>query len=717
MQAPQPPEQGKSRTTKSGFLCSIVAMVFITSMIPRAVAVASFATSSAASVADVFTLMQSGQVYFNITISGDLHLIPDNWPTTVVLDTTVFLIGSASENSAKPVLDFGSLVNAIQVRGGAALGFENLLLTGFPWEAQATALTNGLPNNDWSNSFPSVVVYPNGTLIYNNSDFETEVSSLNLTCPQYTKLFTRTLQHQGWAYSQIGQNVTLFTAGSQPIEKYIPTSSNDNDTDTASQALLEVFGEQTYYCHNTSKERPNVQFFQITLDHLNSSVGGAAGQASSGLSGGAIAGVAVGSAAGAAALAALGFFMLSRLARSKPSAQRAVNDKLLISGTTATTSSAASKGREVQLQWDYVNPLAQLQAAAGASATFAAEAATQSNAASSVGHMSGAPLSAECREAHRCMMQFDWHIQPNRLEVCGGTDAVPIGVGGYGVVFKAKMEFKLVAVKFLHPAISAINASHTARFIREIELLRACRDKHVVDFLGAWVQQDLVYMVLELMETDLLKAIAADVASAKCNTSEGRQLGWYGCGSIIALDILQGLHYLHSNNVLHLDVKSGNILLASDGTAKIADVGLAQTLSKSKTISRHHGGGTLAWQSPEMVMGEPASFSADMWSFGVILLEIVTGQIPERSRYHHPRVPEDCPSEIADLIKTCMAPAPAERPSALQAIQIVIANTSKAPSNASKMIANTSKAPSNASKRSLFTSLLASHAAAPSMPA
>ncbi|KAK9792045.1 hypothetical protein WJX73_002538 [Symbiochloris irregularis] len=629
----------------------------------------------------VVALSEQGQ--YNISLAANMHLNPENWPNTVAVTADVFLIGSADTvvNATRTVLDFGSIVDAIDVKSGATLGFQDLLITGVPWEASNTALTANLPDNVGSNIAPCVFAYPNGTITYNNSDFEMETSALNLTCPEFNQFFINNLQRLGWKFTREGEDVTIY-AEPDPIVDPLATSSA-NIQSGASTGLLKVYGEQTYFCHDTAEERPNAFDADITLVQPSSgAVGAGTAQGSSGLSGGAIAGVVVGSAVGAALLAALGFFVLRRMTRSKASDQKPVKDELLGPGASGGTSSSASRDKQADPQWSYINPVMQLQAAAQASASFASASVAGSNAASSVGHLSGAPAVAK---AQRCMMQFDWHVQPHRLEVCGGEASTPIGVGGYGVVYKGQLDgFKPVAIKFLHPVTCAVDLKTTDAFMAEVDVLRACRNKNVVDFRGAWIQENLVYMVLELMETDLLKAIADDSAKAKEAPDQGRQLGWHGIGSEIALDILQGLHYLHSNNVVHLDMKSGNILLARDGTAKIADVGLARIMSKSRPISKHNRGGTLAWQSPEMLMGDPASFSADMWSFGVILLEIVTGQAPERSRYKTPQVPEQCPQPIADLIKACMTPAPTERPSALQAIQVVVANMNRASSNNSK---------------------------------
>ena len=80
-------------------------------------------------------------------------------------------------------------------------------------------------------------------------------------------------------------------------------------------------------------------------------------------------------------------------------------------------------------------------------------------------------------------------------------------------------------------------------------------------------------------------------------------------------------------------MQSPNILLTADYTAKIADTGLARTLFSRTHFSSATPGGTYDWQAPETLLGQAASYSADIFSYGVVLLEIITGQRQERGRY------------------------------------------------------------------------------------
>jgi len=194
---------------------------------------------------------------------------------------------------------------------------------------------------------------------------------------------------------------------------------------------------------------------------------------------------------------------------------------------------------------------------------------------------------------------------------------------------------------FVSKSISPSN-----QVLREIALLKACRSQHVVSFMGACFLDGEVQLVTELMPAgDLWNALRRG------------QVSWSRCGRQIAMDVASGLSYLHSRRVIHLDLKSSNILLrwcggpeeckdtsSNLGTresevssckyqAKVSDVGLARILPDSREyISSLGGAGTWNWCAPEVILSQKCTSAADMWSFGVILWELCTQEIPVRGR-------------------------------------------------------------------------------------
>jgi len=100
----------------------------------------------------------------------------------------------------------------------------------------------------------------------------------------------------------------------------------------------------------------------------------------------------------------------------------------------------------------------------------------------------------------------------------------------------------------------------------------------------------------------------------------------------ITRDMLRGVHYLHSNHVIHRDIKGGNVLLTLNGCAKLADFGCSKLLNVMNTADREKTlqtvRGSVPWMAPEMVRGRKYHFPADIWSLGATVLEMSSGKRP-----------------------------------------------------------------------------------------
>eukprot|EP00891_Asterochloris_glomerata_P007929 jgi/Astpho2/7929/fgenesh1_pg.00118_%23_34_t len=250
------------------------------------------------------------------------------------------------------------------------------------------------------------------------------------------------------------------------------------------------------------------------------------------------------------------------------------------------------------------------------------------------------------------------------MTVLSGTDAA--GKASGPVYRGLKNGCQDVAIKVLNHTGKA----HLQQFENEIRLLKGLSfDRNIVQFYGACLKSEGAIMVLEYMAGgDLMEAIAQD---------KNGELKWMRRGHLIALDVARALVFLHRNKVIHLDVKSKNILMNQDRSlAKLADVGISRIVHT--TIGANTSGnndvafpvGTFEYSAPEILVGKYCNEKVDIYAAGVVLWEIVTHMMPVRGQMRDID-PSECPPEIAALIIQCLSEDPEERPTARQMFETI----------------------------------------------
>ena len=207
--------------------------------------------------------------------------------------------------------------------------------------------------------------------------------------------------------------------------------------------------------------------------------------------------------------------------------------------------------------------------------------------------------------------------------------AAQIGKGGMGEVYKAKDQ-KLgrdVAIKVL-PEEFAKDADRVARFQREAKLLASLNHPNIAAIYGLEESDGTHFLVLELIEGDTL---ADRIKGGPIPVEESLKL---------ALQIAEALEAAHEKGVIHRDLKPANIKVTPDEKVKVLDFGLAKAfageqenlnLSNSPTLSAAATQqgiilGTAAYMSPEQASGETTDKRTDIWAFGVVLFEMLTGR-------------------------------------------------------------------------------------------
>ncbi|XP_066030938.1 serine/threonine-protein kinase PAK 1-like [Chamaea fasciata] len=146
-------------------------------------------------------------------------------------------------------------------------------------------------------------------------------------------------------------------------------------------------------------------------------------------------------------------------------------------------------------------------------------------------------------------------------------------------------------------------------------IMKKNKSPHIVDYLDSYLVLNELWLVMEYMDGGSLKDVIAEVRLCEHHVAT------------ISRECLQGLHFLHSNHVIHRDVKSLNILLKTDGSVKLADFGLSAQLTPEQS-RRRSVTGTAWWMAPEIAKAESYGPKADIWSFGIVGIEMVEGKPP-----------------------------------------------------------------------------------------
>ncbi|XP_051886170.1 interleukin-1 receptor-associated kinase 4-like isoform X2 [Pristis pectinata] len=221
-----------------------------------------------------------------------------------------------------------------------------------------------------------------------------------------------------------------------------------------------------------------------------------------------------------------------------------------------------------------------------------------------------------------------------------------IGEGGFGVVYRGLINNRVVAVKKLAGPSHHHNVSPEElkrQFLQEVKTLARCQHENLVELLGFsndWEHPCLVYAYMS--NGSLLDRLACQ--------GKTPPISWH-IRCTIALGTADGLKYLHENNHIHRDVKSANILLDALFVPKISDFGLARAASQlTQTMLTDKIVGTTAYMAPEALRGEITPKS-DLFSFGVVLLEIITG-LKAVDEHREPQLLLDIKEEIDEEEKT-----------------------------------------------------------------
>jgi len=247
-----------------------------------------------------------------------------------------------------------------------------------------------------------------------------------------------------------------------------------------------------------------------------------------------------------------------------------------------------------------------------------------------------------------------------------------VGRGGVADVYRADdtVLSRQVAVKVLRDV--AGSESDRARFVAEARTLANLGHHGLVTVLDAGLGGDHMaqpFLVMELVDG---LTLAAQIARGPL---DGRRI------EEIARQLAEAVAYAHGRDVVHRDVKPGNVLLHPSGAVKLADFGIARLIGDTVRHTRTgHAVGTAAYLAPEQVLGEPLTTAVDVYSLGLVFLEMFTGRLaypgpPTEAALarlsRQPEIPDDLPTGWRDLVVAMTARHPGERPDAVRVRELL----------------------------------------------
>jgi Tol biopolymer transport system component/predicted Ser/Thr protein kinase len=239
-----------------------------------------------------------------------------------------------------------------------------------------------------------------------------------------------------------------------------------------------------------------------------------------------------------------------------------------------------------------------------------------------------------------------------------------LGEGGMGVVYRAE-DIKLkrpVALKFLSSQLTE-DANAIERFEREAQAKAALNHPNIVTIYDVGEFEGQTYISMEYVDGDDL---SSEIDAGRVTIERALD---------VAMQLCYALKQAHDIGIIHRDVKPANVLIAPDGTVKVADFGLAKLRGVSKITVDASTLGTMGFMAPEQLKGETVDHRADIWSLGIVLYHMLASHSPWKGDYdqavayevvnesHRPlkEIKPDVPEQLQEIVEKALAKDPDDR--------------------------------------------------------
>src|SRR5215467_13551950 len=271
-----------------------------------------------------------------------------------------------------------------------------------------------------------------------------------------------------------------------------------------------------------------------------------------------------------------------------------------------------------------------------------------------------------------------------------------LGSGGMGRVYRVRnvISDRIEALKVLLPDLAG-RQELAARFLREIKLMATLNHPNIAALRTAFTADNQLVMIMEYVEGTTLEE---RLRHGPISTAE----------AVNYIDqVLSALSYAHQLHVIHRDIKPSNMMLTPQGVVKLMDFGIARAGDERSLTMTGATLGSLGYMSPEQVKGEPTDVRSDLYSVGVSLYEMVTGQRPFQATSDYsimaahvketPRPPLELqpgiPAALNEIILMAIAKDPAQRLQTADAFRNALKSAGLAPSASQPVAAVPSEAP------------------------